>query len=144
MSDKIFNKEACQRITEAITEAESHTSGEVHVHVARHCKPQVMDSAIEAFDTLGMQRTKLRNGVLFFFATKDRRFAVIGDKGINDIVGQGFWDDVVATISSAFANGDPIDGICQSILLCGQKLKEYFPHEEDDKNELPDEVSFSK
>mgnify|MGYP004648484373 CR=1 FL=1 len=144
MSDKIFSKEACRRITQAIVEAESHTSGEVHVHVAHHCKPQVMDSAIEAFNTLGMQRTKLRNGVLFFFATKDRRFAVIGDKGINDIVGQGFWDDVVATISAAFAKGDPIDGICQSIILCGQKLKEFFPHEKDDANELPDEVSFSK
>lgn len=143
MADKIFDKQACARIARAIAEAESRTSGEIHVHVARRSKENVLDSAVEAFNTLGMQNTKLRNGVLFFFATKDRRFAVIGDKGINDIVGQGFWDDIVAAITDSFANGDPIGGLCDSIRLCGEKLKEYFPHHDDDVNELDDEVSFS-
>ncbi len=144
MSDKIFDKQACLRIENAIEQAETNTSGEIHVHVAKHSKPQVIDSAIETFNALGMQNTRLRNGVLFFFATKDRRFAVIGDKGINDIVGQNFWDDIVKTISQAFATGTPIDGICQSILLCGDKLRQFFPPLPDDTDELPNEVSFSK
>ena len=144
MSDKIFDKAACKKIAEAIAEAESETSGEIHVHVSRRCKENVLDSAVDAFNTLGMQNTKLRNGVLFFFATKDRRFAVIGDKGINDIVGQSFWDDIVAEISNAFAGGQPIDGICRAIRLCGDKLREHFPHQADDTNELSDEVSFAK
>lgn len=143
MPKKIFDKAACAQIERAIAEAELHTSGEIHVHVARHSKQDVVETAVETFNTLGMQKTKLRNGVLFFFATEDRRFAVVGDKGINDIVGQGFWDDIVETISGAFATDAPIDGICKSILLCGQKLKEHFPHEKNDENELPDEVSFS-
>lgn len=143
MPKKIFDKEACARIEQAIAEAERRTSGEIHVHVARHSKPDVGETAVETFNTLGMQKTRLRNGVLFFFATDDRRFAVIGDKGINDIVGQGFWDDIVQTIRDSFAAAAPIDGICKSILLCGQKLQEHFPHERDDVNELPDEVSFS-
>lgn len=143
MPKKIFDKAACSQIERAIAEAERRTSGEIHVHVARHSKPNAVETAVETFNTLGMQKTKLRNGVLFFFATEDRRFAVVGDKGINDIVGQGFWDDIVETIRAAFAAGAPIDGICKSILLCGQKLQEHFPHEENDENELPDEVSFS-
>lgn len=143
MSDKIFDKDACRRIEQAIEQAETNTSGEIHVHVAKHSKPQVLDSAIDTFNSLGMQNTRLRNGVLFFFATKDRRFAVIGDKGINDIVGQNFWDDIVKTISEAFAAGTPIDGICSSILLCGDKLRQFFPPKPDDTDELPNEVSFS-
>ncbi len=144
MSDKIFDKQACRRIEMAIEQAETNTSGEIHVHVTSHSKANVLDSAVEAFNTLGMQNTKLRNGVLFFFATKDHRFAVIGDKGINDIVGQGFWDDIVKTISDAFARKLPIDGICESILLCGDKLRQYFPPQSDDEDELPNQVSFDQ
>lgn len=139
-----FSKEACQRIEAAIAEAEKLTSGEIHVHVAQRSRENVMESAVLEFDSLGMAKTKLRNGVLLFFATKDRKFAIIGDKGINDIVGQGFWDDVVSLIGKGFASGAPIDAICEAIGLCGNKLKAHFPPEENDEDELPNEVSFSK
>lgn len=139
-----FDKHACQRIEESIAQAERLTSGEIHVHVAAHSRKEVLESAVLAFDSLGMANTRLRNGVLLFFATQDRKFAVIGDKGINDIVGQGFWDDVVSLINKGFAFGTPIDAICQAISLCGQKLSDRFPPQDDDEDELPNEVSFSK
>lgn len=138
---EIFDSAAKSRIRQAIEAAEMNTSGEIHVHVSKRCSGDPMEAAIKAFNFLGMQNTELRNGVLFYFATKDRRFAVIGDKGINDIVKQGFWDDIVATIEKSFADGTPIDGICASIGLCGEKLKTYFPRMADDKNELSDDVT---
>ncbi len=138
-----FDKAACAQIEKAIEEAEKQTSGEIRVHVSEVCADNVMDSAVMAFEDLGMTNTKLRNGVLFFFATEKRKFAVLGDKGINDIVGQGFWDDIVAKIKEGFASGDPIGALCQSIAKCGDKLRAYFPPQPDDENELPNEVSFS-
>lgn len=139
-----FDSLACKRIEAAIERAEKQTSGEIHVHVASHSREDVRESAVMAFETLGMAETKQRNGVLLFFATEDRKFAVIGDKGINDIVGQGFWDDVVSVISKGFAAGTPIDAICEAIDLCGTKLRDNFPPDEKDDDELPNEVSFSK
>lgn len=138
---EIFDKVARERIRRAIEAAELNTSGEIHVHVSKRCGTDPVDAAVRTFNILGMHKTELRNGVLFYFATTDRRFAVIGDKGINDIVKQGFWDDIVSTIKSAFAAGTPIDGICASIALCGEKLREHFPHQSDDVNELSDIVT---
>lgn len=139
-----FDKQACKRIADSIAEAERQTSGEIHVHVALHSRDNVMESATMAFESLGMAKTKLRNGVLLFFATEDRKFAIIGDKGINDIVGQGFWDDAVSLIAKGFATGRPIDAVCEAIGLCASKLKAHFPPEKDDEDELPNDVSFSK
>lgn len=139
-----FDKDACKQIEAAIVEAEKQTSGEIHVHVSEKCPEDVVMSAVKAFENLGMTKTRLRNGVLFFFATGERKFAVLGDKGINDIVGQGFWDDIVKTIKEGFASKTPIDALCQSISLCGDKLRTYFPPQPDDADELPNEVSFSK
>ncbi len=138
-----FDKQACERIEASIAKAETRTSGEIHVHVAERCAEDVVGSAIVAFEELGLAKTRLRNGVLFFFATRDRKFAVIGDKGINDIVGQGVWDDVVDLIKSGFASRAPIDSICEAIGLCGSKLAEFFPPQEGDEDELPNQVSFS-
>lgn len=140
MADEVFTKEACERIKQAIVEAEKLTSGELHVHLSKHSKDPYKD-AIKAFNVLGMQNTKLRNSVLFFFATKDHRFAVIGDKGINDIVHQDFWNDVVDKIAKGFAAGTPIDALCDAITLCGSKLQHYFPIQADDQNELSDDVT---
>ncbi len=138
-----FDKAACAQIEKAIEEAEKQTSGEIRVHVSEVCTDDVMKTAVMVFEDLEMTKTRLRNGVLFFFATGKRKFAVLGDKGINDIVGQGFWDDIVAKIKEGFANGAPIDALCQSIAMCGDKLRAYFPPQPDDENELPNEVSFS-
>lgn len=139
-----FDKQACKQIADSIAEAEKLTSGEIHVHVAKHSRENVMESATLAFESLGMTKTRFRNGVLLFFATKDRKFAIIGDKGINDIVGQGFWDDAVSLITNGFASGSPIDAVCEAIRLCGSKLSANFPSEENEEDELPNEVSFSK
>ncbi len=141
---KLFTKEACKEIEKAIEVAEMLCSGEIRVHVDRHCKPNVLDSASETFARLEMHKTALRNGILFYFATEDKRFAVIGDVGINSKVSQDFWDDIIALIRQGFADGNFIDALCQSIRLCGAKLAEFFPYQEDDVNELPNDVSFGK
>ena len=80
---KLINKDQQTQIVNAIKEAELNTSGEIRVHVEEHCKVNVMDRAAYVFALLKMHKTQLRNGVLFYLSIKDRKFAILGDGGIN-------------------------------------------------------------
>ena len=142
MEKNFFDESECERIVASIKEAERGCSGEIRVHVDDHCEANVLDSAAHTFAKLGMHRTKLRNGVLFYVAADDRKFAVIGDAGINQKVRAGFWDYVVSVLSEHFSKSDFVGGLCEGIRICGEQLKEYFPYQSDDVNELPDDVSF--
>lgn len=140
--DKIFSKTDYVRIQETIGLAEKQTSGEIRVHIEDSIgKKNVLDRAAEVFANLKMNRTKLRNGVLIYVATSDKKFAIIGDAGINACVESNFWDAVKEKMSSHFKEARFADGICEAILLSGEKLKSYFPHNSEDRNELSDEVS---
>jgi uncharacterized membrane protein len=139
-----FSKEQQSQIVVAISEAETATSGEVRVHIETNCQGDVLDRASWIFGKLGMQKTKERNGVLFYLAVEDRKFAVIGDAGINSKVPEGFWDDIKELLRKNFVEGRFTEGLSEGIILAGKHLKQHFPHQKDDVNELSDEISFDK
>lgn len=126
----------------AIGEAERATSGEIRVHIETSCKADIFDEAAWLFRKLGMHKTAGRNGVLIYMALRQRTFAIIGDTGINSVVGQGFWDTVRDHIQERFSQGHFSEGLVEGILMAGARLKEYFPWSENDINELPDDISF--
>jgi len=138
----LFNDEEQQRIRQAIEDAEKHTSGEIRVCIEKNCKEEVLDRAAKYFQKLDMHKTKLRNGVLIYVATVDRKFAIIGDAGINKAVPTGFWDDTRNTMLAHFKFGNLVEGIVTGIEIAGEHLQKYFPHLTDDKNELPDDIAF--
>jgi uncharacterized membrane protein len=143
MFDKpFFNREQRTKIVTAIKEAELNTSGEIRVHVSSKCDSNVLDSASYWFEKLKMHKTELRNGVLFFLATKDQKFAILGDVGINNKVPDNFWDNIKEEVLSNFKNGNFDEGLRKGILMAGEQLKSHFPHQKDDVNELNDEISF--
>ncbi len=141
----MFSPAEQQRIIEAIQGAEKATSGEIRVHVEPHCAgADPMARAVEVFATLGMHQTKLQNGVLFYLAFTDRKFAILGDKGIDAVVPKGFWQETKEIMRSQFIIGHYVDGLRQGIAQAGQQLKQYFPYDGDtDTNELPDDISFN-
>ena len=135
-------KEQQAHILDAIKEAEKETSGEIRVHIETRLSGDVLDRASWIFKKIGMDRTKERNGVLFYLAIKNRKFAIIGDTGINARVPEGFWDKIKNVMESDFREKRFSDGLAKGILMAGDQLKEHFPHLADDVNELPDEISF--
>jgi len=139
-----FSKEQQAQLLGAIKEAEMETSGEVRVHIESSLKGEVLDRASWLFKKLGMHKTAERNGVLFYLAVNDRKFAIIGDAGINAKVPPGFWDDISELLKKNFKEGKFTEGLSEGILLAGEHLKIHFPHRPDDVNELPDEISFDK
>lgn len=142
MAVNIFTEAEKQEITNAIKEAELNTSGEIRVHIEKSCPGDVLDRAAFIFEKLKMHKTKLRNGVLFYLAVKDRKFAILGDAGINARVPEGFWDEVKELMVAHFKNGELAKGLEEGIKMAGEQLKAYFPWQKDDVNELSDEISF--
>ena len=137
-----FNKEQQAQIVNAIKAAELNTSGEVRVHLDQHCEENVLDRAAFVFAKLKMHRTKLRNGVLFYLATESRKFAIIGDAGINQKVPDDFWDSIKEHVLAKFKECNFVDGLSEGIIKAGEKLKVHFPYQSDDINELSDDISF--
>jgi uncharacterized membrane protein len=137
-----FSKDDQKKIEQAIKQAEHKTSGEIRVHIDAGCKGEVLDAASKVFATLGMHKTKLRDGVLIYLALEDKKFAIIGDAGINQKVPANFWDNIKNDMLEHFRNSEFTTGLIHGIAMTGKQLKQHFPHEKDDVNELPDEISF--
>jgi len=129
-------------VKKAVEEAERETSGEVRVAVSRFFWGSVDKAARRAFVRLSMDRTELRNGVLFFVVPSRKRFVVLGDEGIHQAVGQDFWDFLAETLSGYFKKKAFTEGIVHGVREAGRLLKEHFPRAPDDVNELPDEVDY--
>ena len=140
---RILSKEQEKTVMNAIKEAETNTSGEIRIHIEDRCKiGDPIKRAIEMFGELHMHETELRNGVIVYVAIKDHKLAVWGDEGIHKKVGQNFWNDVLATVQKYFSAKDYETGLSETILMIGDKLKEYFPYQSNDVNELSDDISY--
>ncbi|UCS94667.1 TPM domain-containing protein [Echinicola marina] len=143
MAEKLFTKAQKDQIIAAIKAAELETSGEIQVHLENHCKEDVLDRAADVFAMLKMHKTKLRNGVLFYLAVEDHKFAILGDGGINALVPEDFWENIKTKMLQYFKQGKYTEGLVTGIEMSGKALKEHFPYDPDtDKNELSDEISF--
>ena len=143
MTRERFSQKERDQILSAIREAELSTSGEIKVHIEKTCKKDVMDRAAKVFATLGMHKTELRNGVLFYIALVDRKFAILGDGGINAVVPDTFWDGIKEKMLVSFQKDKFADGLSEGIIMAGEQLKSHFPYEEGDRNELDDDISFA-
>ncbi len=140
---RFFSSEEEERIIRAIREAERNTSGEIRVHLEHKCQGDTMQAAHRTFRQLRMNRTKLENGVLLFLVPERKEFTILGDKGINNIVPEHFWEDVRDLMQQHFRMGAFCDGVTAAIALVGEKLKVFFPAEKEEDNELPDDISYS-
>jgi len=141
---KFFTPQQRKQITDAIREAELNTSGEIRLHVEKRCKINVLDRAAYIFDKLNMQKTEKRNGVLFYLSIEDRKFAILGDAGINAVTPDNFWDEIKDVVLDFFKEERYAEGLAKGISLAGEALKQYFPYQTDDVNELSDDISFGK
>ncbi len=136
-----FSKEEASRISEAIRQAEQGTSGEIRVHLARRLRGDILEESKVLFERLGMTQTKGRNGVLFVLELKQHKFAVLGDKGIDEKVSADFWREIRDIVLEHFRERRFATGLSEGIRRCGEQLRQYFPLEPGDRNELSDKIS---
>jgi uncharacterized membrane protein len=139
---KFLSEAESARIHSAIKEAESKTSGEIKVVIARHCWGKMEAKAAKIFRELGLYKTKERNCVLILFIVTNREFLIHGDQGIHERVGQGFWGDIRDKMAAAFKQDEFGEGISQGVCLIGERLSQYFPHQRDDTDEISNEIVY--
>lgn len=101
---------------------------------------EVLETARSSFIQNGLMNTRDRTGVLIFVSVKEHRVLVLGDKGIHEKVGDGFWKMEADLIVDSIRSGRPEEGIVKAIQEVGQKLAMHFPKRSDDTNELADSL----
>ncbi|MBN2275080.1 MAG: TPM domain-containing protein [Bacteroidales bacterium] len=143
-AETFFTQEQKDGIVHAIEEAEKLTSGEIRVYIENSCKGDVLDRAAYLFKLLDMFNTRERNGVLFYISIAKQQFAVLGDAGIHAKVPDGFWDSVRDVLQEHFNNEDFTGGLSKGIQMAGEKLKAFFPRQDNDTNELSNTISFGE
>ena len=125
-----------------IAQAESKTTGEIRVHVTYLAKDEnPLGSAQSMFQNLNMQETTERNGVLLYFNPKARKFALFGDEGIHQKLGQNYWDNLVVHLRQTIHEKDLITAITNAVQALGEKLTLHFPGSKNDTDELKNDVT---
>ena len=142
MSKTFFTDTEQAQIIESIRLAELNTSGEIRLHIEANCEGDAYERAKIVFEELGMHATEQKNGVLFYLAYDDHKFAILGDKGIHEKVSQQFWDAEKELMQSYFKQQKFAEGLCLAIAQAGEKLKQHFPYQNNDTNELSNDISY--
>lgn len=131
-------------ITDAISRTERTCSGEVRVHVQpRAFGKDLRNVAERTFERLGMTKTAERNGVLLFICSEEQKFCILGDKGIDEKVAPGFWDEIAGKLTERFKHQEFTAGIVEAVEQIGPSLSCHFPRAAADTNELSNELSIS-
>lgn len=137
----MLKKEELDKISESIRLAESDTSAEIRVYIARHCKGSPLETAYKVFHQLKMDATELRNGVLIYLSPSDHKAAIYADEGINAMIDDSdFWQETLDLMLSYFKKELITEGVCKGVGKVGEVLRSCFPLLENDINELDNEV----
>lgn len=140
--DRLVNSDDQQRLLDKIARIEKRSSGEVRIHVTNRPVKDPLQAARKTFTSLGMSGTMRRNGVLVFLSLPSRKFAIVGDEGIDRVTPPDYWDALRDAMAEHFAAGSYTEGLLGVLEHVEAVLVEHFPYEAGDVDELPDEISY--
>jgi uncharacterized membrane protein len=141
----IMTRAEKKRVVHAIKAVEQTTSGEVRVYIEGKCPADdSMERCVELFQHLEMHKTALRNAVLIYLATEDRKYAIFGDEGIYAKAGAAYWQEKASVLVAHLRANNYAEGLEKCVTTIGQSLAEFYPPGAVRKNELPDDIVFGK
>ncbi len=97
---------------------------------------EVREAAVSAFFTEKLYQTKAANGILLYISVLERRVWILADSGINEKIDTNRWQGIVDQVTTGIRKNRSCEAICEAISEIGTILKEHFPIETDDKDEL--------
>jgi uncharacterized membrane protein len=140
--DRLISPEEQNRLLDKIARIEKHSSGEVRIHVTDRKVKDPLEAARRTFTSLGMAATRRRNGVLVFLSLPSRRFAIVGDEGIDRVTPAEYWETLRDGLAGRFATGEYCEGLLEILDRVEAVLVQHFPYERGDVDELSDELSY--
>jgi putative membrane protein len=93
-----------------------------------------------AFTAHGLHHTREHTGILILVSLLEHRVEVLADKGINEKVSPGTWDEIVQITTAGLKSAKPCDAFCNAIERCSEILAQHFPRSADDRNELANKL----
>jgi putative membrane protein len=85
--------------------------------------------------------TRQRTGIMIFISFFEHEVIVMADRGINQVVEQKQWDQIVQDMIKSIRNGNVVEALETGIKKCGDILLEKgFRKTADDINELRDDL----
>jgi putative membrane protein len=100
--------------------------------------------SLAAFTAHGLHYTRAHTGILIFAALFEHRVEVLADRGINEKVQAGTWQEVVDILTAGLKSNNGCAAFCAAIERCGDILATHFPRPPDDRDELKDELVTEK
>jgi len=100
--------------------------------------------SLAAFTAHGLHYTEAHSGILIFASLFERRVIVLADRGINEKVPAGTWNEVVKILTSGLKSGNGCAAFCKAIKRCGEILAAHFPRQSDDRDELENKLITEK
>ena len=135
-----FNRLEHGRITSAIREAESGTSGDIVLFITHRAVGDALAAAHAVFTRRHLEKAADDNSLLIFLAPKSQTFAVVGGKALHRCVGQEGWNSLVITLQTHFQDSRYTEGLVAAIEKAGLALRQYFPAEKIDRSNQSDIV----
>jgi putative membrane protein len=96
----------------------------------------VNDRCLAAFTEHGLHYTRDHTGILILASLLEHRVEVLADRGINEKVQPGTWNEIVGIVTAGLKSGRASDGFCKAVERCGEILAAHFPRQSDDRDEL--------
>ncbi|MBI4454682.1 MAG: TPM domain-containing protein [Acidobacteria bacterium] len=140
LAKETFSEQDLKELQRAIVETEKKTSGEVKLDFEYDVQHDPLHHATRIFHALQLHKTVERNATLIVLFLKDRKFAILGDKGIHRRVPPDFWDSISSQMEAQFRAAHFKQGLLLGIQEIGDKLAEYFPPRKGDRNEISDKI----
>lgn len=108
---------------------------------------RVLEQAKNMFYDHNVGGTEQRTGILIFISFFEKQAVILADIGIAELVSEGQWEAIMQSLTRSIKKKKKAAGICQAIQACGHLLAGSGVQKaasDDDDNELPDSVRFSK
>ena len=143
--NRAFGRSTLNKIEAAIKASEAEHGGEIRFAVeggldgAPLFKGQsARERAIELFSQLRVWDTQQNTGVLIYLLLADRAVEIVADRGIHAKVESQEWSKVCRQMEAAFRHSNFEGGVVSGVQAVTQHLKQHFPSDSLDRNELPD------
>lgn len=104
----------------------------------RQMEEEVLLRARSVFYDQRVHHTTAGSGLLLYVSLYERMAAVIADQSVLDKLGQDQLDALCRELTQQLQHRSPIDALCATLELAGQRLRTVLPRSEDDVNELVD------
>jgi uncharacterized membrane protein len=142
---KILTRSELTKLSERISEIETKTRAEIRVVVRhkRHWSERrltLRQIAEREFRSLGMNKTKFGTGILIFILVSERKFEILADHGIMDVLPNEFWENMATKLSDHFSKSNFYHGLLTSLAEVGEVLESKLPSVGGEQDELPNDI----